>query len=99
METRQFIVLLMNAYSIAPDAKPADNFADAGDTWYTGYLAAAKRLGISAGVGNNMFAPGKEINPWHPTGAYELFSGIAKISSRPVTVSPSKTRGNVPSCA
>ncbi|MGE5579697.1 MAG: S-layer homology domain-containing protein, partial [Bacillota bacterium] len=57
----QFIVMLMKAYDIAPDTSPKDNFADAGDTYYTGYLAAAKRLGISAGVGNNMFAPEKEI--------------------------------------
>ncbi|MGI6667229.1 MAG: S-layer homology domain-containing protein [Bacillota bacterium] len=40
---------------------PTDNFSDAGETYYTGYLAAAKRLGISAGVGDNMYAPGKEI--------------------------------------
>jgi hypothetical protein len=44
--------MLMKAYGIAPDTNPEDNFADAGDTYYTGYLAAAKRLGISAGVGN-----------------------------------------------
>ena len=57
----QFIVMLMKAYGIAPDADPQDNFADAGRTYYTGYLAAAKRLGISAGVGSNLFAPEKEI--------------------------------------
>jgi len=57
----QFIVMLMKAYGIDPDANPKDNFADAGSTYYTGYLAAAKRLGISAGVGSNLFAPGKEI--------------------------------------
>ena len=57
----QFIVMLMKAYGIAPDADPKDNFADAGATYYTGYLAAAKRLSISGGVGNNMFAPDKEI--------------------------------------
>ena len=57
----EFIVMLMKAYGIAPDTAPADNFDDAGSTYYTGYLAAAKRLGISGGVGNNMFAPGKEI--------------------------------------
>ncbi len=51
----------MRAYGIAPDANPTDNFADAGSTYYTNYLAAAKRLGISNGVGNNMCAPGKEI--------------------------------------
>jgi len=57
----QFIVMLMKAYGITPDTNPEDNFADAGSTYYTGYLAAARRLGISAGVGNNMFAPEREI--------------------------------------
>lgn len=57
----EFIVLMMRAYGIDPDTSPTDNFSDAGNTYYTGYLAAAKRLGISVGVGNNMFAPGKEI--------------------------------------
>jgi len=57
----EFMVMLMKAYSIAPDANRSDNFVDAGDTYYTGYLAAAKRLGISGGVGNNMFAPDKKI--------------------------------------
>ena len=49
----EFIVMLMRAYEIKADDNPADNFADAGNTYYTGYLAAAKRLGISKGVGNN----------------------------------------------
>ena len=57
----QFIVMLMRAYSIEPDANPADNFADAGSTYYTSYLAAAKRLGISNGVGDNRFAPEQAI--------------------------------------
>lgn len=57
----QFIVMLMKTYSIAPDADPKDNFVDAGATYYTGYLATAKRLSISNGVGNNMFAPDKAI--------------------------------------
>ncbi len=53
--------MLMKAYGIAPDTNPTDNFSDAGRTWYTGYLAAAKRLGITSGTGGNMFLPGKEI--------------------------------------
>ncbi|HPE16195.1 MAG TPA: S-layer homology domain-containing protein, partial [Oscillospiraceae bacterium] len=57
----EFIVLMMRAYGISPDEDPADNFSDAGDTWYTGYLAAAKRRGIASGVGDNMYAPGNEI--------------------------------------
>lgn len=57
----EFIVLMMRAYGIAPDTNPTDNFSDAGNTYYTGYLAAAKRLGITSGVGNNMYAPGNQI--------------------------------------
>jgi hypothetical protein len=58
----QFIVLLMNAYNIQPDENISTNFADAGNTYYTGYLAAAKRVGIAAGVGNNLFAPNEVIS-------------------------------------
>jgi hypothetical protein len=57
----QFMVMLMKAYGIASDTDLVNNFSDAGNTYYTGYLAAARRLGISAGVGNNMFGPEKEI--------------------------------------
>lgn len=57
----QFLVMLMRAYATPPDTSPADNFADAGNTYYTGYLAAAKRLGISGGVGDNLYAPEREI--------------------------------------
>ncbi|MEN6309152.1 MAG: S-layer homology domain-containing protein, partial [Anaerohalosphaeraceae bacterium] len=57
----EFIVMMMRAYGIEPDINPKDNFADAGSTWYTGYLSTAKRLDISGGVGNNMFEPGQEI--------------------------------------
>ena len=57
----QFIVMLMRAYGIEADTNPTDNFSDAGDTYYSNYLAAAKRLGISNGIGNNTFAPDREI--------------------------------------
>ena len=57
----QFITLVMRAYGIAADENPKDNFTDAGDTYYTGYLAAAKRLGISSGIGDNKFAPEQAI--------------------------------------
>ncbi|MBP1925149.1 methionine-rich copper-binding protein CopC [Sedimentibacter acidaminivorans] len=56
-----FLVLLMRSYSIAPDVNTTDNFVDSGNTYYTNYLATAKKLGITAGVGNNMFLPEKEI--------------------------------------
>ena len=55
----QFITMLCRAYEI--EEMTGDNFVDCGDTWYTGYLAAAKQLGISNGIGDNKFAPEKEI--------------------------------------
>jgi len=59
----QFIVLLMNAYEISTDSVQAGtaNFADAGNTYYTNYLLAAKGLGIVNGIGNNLFAPEQTI--------------------------------------
>lgn len=57
----QFIVMLFKAFGIEPSAPGADNFADAGNTYYTGYLARAKELGISKGTGNNMFSPNAKI--------------------------------------
>ncbi|MBE7052625.1 MAG: hypothetical protein E7395_08715, partial [Ruminococcaceae bacterium] len=55
----QFITMLCRAYGI--EQRSGDNFDDAGNTWYTGYLAAAKQLQISKGTGNNRFEPDKEI--------------------------------------
>lgn len=57
----QFITLLLRAYGTSPDANPADNFSDAGNTYYTDYLAAAKRMGIASGVGGNKFMPEQAI--------------------------------------
>ncbi len=57
----QFLTMLLRAYGIEPDEKSSDNFADAGDTYYTGYLAAAKRLSIADGVGGNLFKPESAI--------------------------------------
>jgi hypothetical protein len=57
----QFITLLMRAYDMAADENTANNFSDAGNTYYTGYLAAARRLDITSGVGDNKFAPEQAI--------------------------------------
>lgn len=57
----QFVVLLLKAYGIAPEAGAADNFSDAGKTYYTDYLAAAKKLGIASGAGSNEFKPDSSI--------------------------------------
>ncbi len=56
-----FLVMLMRAYSIAADEVSTNNFNDAGNTYYTNYLSAAKRLGITNGIGDNLFAPSKTI--------------------------------------
>ena len=53
----QLLVMVMRAYGIDPEENSDENFVDAGDAYYTGYLAAAKKLGISEGIGNNRFNP------------------------------------------
>ncbi len=58
----QFLVMVMKAYGIVPEVNAKDNFADAGNTYYTNYLAAARRLGITSGVGGNRYAPEKELS-------------------------------------
>jgi len=57
----EFLVLAMRAFGINDDENPKDNFEDAGNTYYTGYLSAAKRLGIAKGIGENLFAPDNNI--------------------------------------
>lgn len=68
----QFITMLLRAYGIKPDENAQDNFIDAGDTYYTGYLAAAKRLGVSKGIGEERFAPEQSIS------RQELFTMLYK---------------------
>ena len=51
----QFLVMLMRAYGMEAENNAADNFDDAGNTYYTGYLAAAKSAGITNGVGKQQF--------------------------------------------
>ncbi|MDG0792359.1 carbohydrate-binding protein [Cohnella ginsengisoli] len=75
-----FLVMLMRAYAIAPDASLPDNFADAGNKYYTGYLAAAKKLGIADGVGDNRFAPDRAINRQEMfTLLYNALNAIGKL--------------------
>lgn len=57
----QFTVLLLKALGIAPETAGADNFADAGTGYYSGYLAAAKKLGIATGSGSNQFLPEQSL--------------------------------------
>ncbi|MCR8658681.1 S-layer homology domain-containing protein [Paenibacillus endoradicis] len=58
----QFIVLLLKAYGIEADENVTNNFADAGNTYYTPYLSTAKRLGITTGIGDNKFDPNSKIS-------------------------------------
>lgn len=83
MVTRaQYLVMMMRAYGIDPDKNPEDNFADGGNTWYTGYLASARRLGITAGIGNNLFAPDKTITRQEMfTMLYNALNVIGKLPS------------------
>lgn len=79
----QFITMLLKAYGIEPIAAPADNFSDAGSTYYTGYLAAAKARGVSNGVGDNKFAPEKAITRQEMFTL--LYNALKALSKLPTT--------------
>ncbi|RCX17160.1 putative repeat protein (TIGR02543 family) [Anaerobacterium chartisolvens] len=76
----EFIILIMRAYGISPEENPTDNFSDAGNTYYTGYLAAVKKLGISTGIENNMYAPGNHITRQRMfTLLYDMLKAIGQL--------------------
>jgi len=85
----QFAVMILRAYGVSPVKNPADNFTDAGNTYYTGYLAAAKRLGISKGTGNNRFEPDKKISRQE---MFTLIYNTLKVIDR----LPESTNGKAP---
>lgn len=57
----QALVMIMRAFGITPNENIENNFSDAGNTYYTGYLAEAKKLGITGGVGDNKFDPDRQV--------------------------------------
>lgn len=85
----QFLVMLMRAYGISADSNPSENFSDAGSSYYTGYLAAAKRLNISNGAGGNMFAPEKTISRQEMFTL--LYNALKQIKQLPSGSSAKKT--------
>lgn len=98
----QFLVMLMRAYGIEADEERPDNFDDAGDTYYTGYLSAAKRLSISNGVGNNLYAPKNAITRQEMfTLLYRALTVIGQLPERTSgkTLSDFSDAGNIDSWA
>ncbi len=94
----QFITLLLRAYGVAAVDGATDNFSDAGDTYYTGYLAAAKKLGVSSGVGGNNFAPEQAITRQELfTLLYNALSVLGKLptSDSGKTLSDFADRGSI----
>ncbi|MDR1541398.1 MAG: endo-1,4-beta-xylanase [Clostridiales bacterium] len=55
------IVMLMKAYGIEPLESATDNFSDAAGP-FAGYYAQAKKLGLSAGIGNNLIGADIALN-------------------------------------
>jgi hypothetical protein len=57
-----FLVMVMRSYGIEKDTVITNNFIDAGNKYYSAYLAAAKRMGLINGLGNNRYGPEKNIS-------------------------------------
>ncbi|HWQ30732.1 MAG TPA: leucine-rich repeat protein, partial [Negativicutes bacterium] len=82
----QFLVMVMRAYGIAPEENAKDNFIDAGNTYYTDYLAAAKRLGLAKGVGGSRYAPDKAVTRQEMfTLLYKTLKVMGKLDKVPST--------------
>ncbi len=78
----QLLVMVMKAYGIEPASNVNDNFADAGNAYYTNYLATAKKLGIDEGVTNNKFAPNKKLTRQEMFALlYDILKQIDKLPS------------------
>ncbi len=57
-----YLVMLMRAYGIEPSGDVyVDSFADAGKTYYSPYIGEAKALGITNGIGDNLYGPDEAI--------------------------------------
>ncbi len=88
----QLLVMVLRAYEV--EEMKGANFADAGDTYYTGYLATAKQRGIAKGVGGNMFAPEKEITREEMyTLLYNTLRAIGKLESTSTEIALSSYSG------
>lgn len=57
-----FLMMVMKAYGIETEAAITDNFLDAGNKYYTGYLGTARKLGFVSGVDGNKFMPEATIS-------------------------------------
>jgi hypothetical protein len=57
----QFLVLLMRSYGVEIDETWNNNFDDVSGAWHEGWVATARRLGITSGVGNNRFEPDSQV--------------------------------------
>lgn len=77
----ELLVMVMESYGIEPVSGSNDNYTDAGNAYYTNYLATAKKLGINAGVKNNKFAPNKKLTRQEM--AYLLYDILKKIDQLP----------------
>jgi hypothetical protein len=57
-----FLIMVMKSYDIEVDKEVKDNFADAGNKYYTDYLGTAKYLGLVSGMGDNKYMPEATIS-------------------------------------
>lgn len=83
----ELLVMVMRAYDVKLDESLKDNFADAGNTYYTCYLAVAKKLGVTEGIKNNKFEPNKKVTRQEMVSLlYDILKQIGQL--------PTGTTGN-----
>ncbi|NLV34201.1 MAG: S-layer homology domain-containing protein [Clostridiaceae bacterium] len=62
LSRQQLVVIMLKAYNIPLNDDISDNFTDAVNTDTIRYLAKARKLGISKGIGDNMFNPDGKVS-------------------------------------
>jgi|GEM_PF-7034290 S-layer homology domain. len=84
-----FLVMLMRTYGIQADQSVTNNFADAGNTYYSNYLGTAKKLGLVTGTGNNRFEPNTSIS--RQDMVVMIYNVLEKIGELPAELTGGKT--------
>ncbi len=62
LSRQQLVVIMLKAYNIPLNDDISDNFTDAVNTDTIRFLAKARKLGISKGIGDNMFNPDGKVS-------------------------------------
>ncbi|OQB51213.1 MAG: Endo-1,4-beta-xylanase A precursor [Firmicutes bacterium ADurb.Bin146] len=88
LSREELVVMIFKAYNIAIDDEYNENFNDADNPETLKYLAKAKSLGISNGIGDNLFNPNSKLTRQEMfTMTYRLLNVLNEVPEDKFTIS------------